>query len=278
MGQSMVLVSGSMTIQEGTLLRLEGPITWTIEPGASVSNSGVIDLGTEATLVEPLGGPIQGLGTERATLEANAPFANLVPGGLGLQMTSSDASGPFTIVRGHVPFVLPEGDHSIARWYSIASPSSPSASMDLVMQYDESELGLLEESVLSVFKASTEVGPWTTVAGSLDTDANTLAFSQQYPWAINTAFDEDAPTLSPTLIAQNGFEIWPTVVEDVLNIVSRSQQPIELIEVFDGMGRVVPKVQQGRSTAHHVLEMNGLASGTYFLRVNGSQVFKFRRA
>ena len=60
MGQSMVLVSGSMTIQEGTLLRLEGPITWTIEPGASVSNSGVIDLGTEATLVEPLGGPIQG--------------------------------------------------------------------------------------------------------------------------------------------------------------------------------------------------------------------------
>ncbi|MBL7939097.1 MAG: hypothetical protein JNL43_07050 [Flavobacteriales bacterium] len=274
--QPMTLVSGDVVVREGTTLRLEGPIVWTLSDGSSVVNDGIIELGEQASIDEPIGGPISGAGTEHAIIEQAPPYTAIEPGGLGLQLTNSNVPAPIEVVRGHLPFALPEGDPSISRWYTIQSADASGASVDISLGYDPTELNGLQAPDLSLFRSQTEVGPWSSLASVVN--ANTISGSIQYPWGLITAFDANAPTSSPSLVAHSGFHVWPTLALDHLNIVALDGVALEQCEVFDAVGRSAIPTTSGPVGSSLLLDITALAQGSYFLRLNGHAVIKFRKA
>lgn len=275
--QTMTLLGGSAHVLEGTSVRLDGPLEWTIAPGATLVNDGIIDLGANATLLEQQGSPVTGTGVERTQTSSNGPFSGTQPGGLGLTITTADAVGPIEVVRGHSPFSFPEGDPSIARWYTISTAPAPGSAISLMFNYDPTELNGLDAGELSLFTAPVAEGPWSGLASMNDPSFFVLEATLQYPWGTISAFDENAPTTSPTLVAANGFQVWPTVVEDLINIVPSSEERINTLEVFDGLGRSTTIRTTLASTVHGQLHLGGLTPGAYFLRVNGTHTFKFRK-
>ncbi len=275
-GQSATLNSGALTVLEGTTVRFVGPFSFEILAGASVENNGVIDLGSEATLIEPAGGPIVGSGTERSITSNGGPFTNTSPGGLGLTMTSALAASPVEVVRGHVPFELPEGDLGLARWYELNSISG--SDLELTMHYDATELNGLQAEELSAFRSDSENGPWSIMITENDPVQYSLSTSYAYPWGLLSAFDQDVVTASPTLVVADGFSVWPTMVVDVLHVTSLQGPAINTLEVLDGLGRVLPFQRMDHGVDHGVIDCVGLVAGAYFLRVNGNRVFKFRKA
>ena len=119
--QTMQLSSGSLQVLNGTTLTIEGPIEWVISPGSTVVNDGVIDLGTQAQLNEPVGGPVVGTGVERATHVGPGPFAGIEPGGLGAMLSTEDALNDLVVERGHAPYAHSGSVEGVARWYRIES-------------------------------------------------------------------------------------------------------------------------------------------------------------
>ncbi len=275
--QEMSLSSGTIAILPGTSVSLVGPINWTLAPGAVMINDGILDLGTEASLTEQLNAPVTGTGIEQATTGDPFPFVNIEPGNLGLTLTATSGPSPITVVRGHLPQELPQGDQSISRWYQL-EPSSPTFT-DLVLElfYDPTELNGLDGSNLGLFGATALSGPWNALASTADPVTHTVVGTYQGPWDHLTAFDENAPTSFPTLATADGFNVWPTLVEDVLHIVSLSNVPVGTMEVFDGLGRCVDQPTHNGNATSVMLHLSGLSPGAYFLRVNGSRVFKFRK-
>lgn len=275
--QPMTLVTGSVTIQEGTTVRFDGPLIWTLSAGTSVTNNGTIELGAQASLVEPAGGPISGSGTERAVLDNAPPYTSVNAGGLGLELTNSTVPPPIEVVRGHLPFILPEGDPSIERWYAISSAEAQVSSLAVSLGYDASELNGLQANALSLFHSQTEAGPWSALASVVD--ANTISGSIQYPWGLLTAFDANAPTSSSSLVARSGFHVWPTLATDQLNIVALDGALVKQCEVFDAVGRAALPKRSGSFGPSLLLNVSALAPGSYYLRLNGGEaVIKFRKA
>ncbi|HQW06374.1 MAG: T9SS type A sorting domain-containing protein [Flavobacteriales bacterium] len=274
--QTMELPSGTMTIHSGTTLRLESPMTWVLGPDVTLVNDGVIDLGAESILAESAGAPITGTGFERVSPVALGPFDGEEPGGLGLTVTTTSTAGPLVLERSHTPFVLPEGDGSIARSYRIQSPLTNGAAMDLDLRYDPSELNGLDPMRLALFRSPDEIGPWVLLTSTSSPGMNLVSATDLAPWALLTAFDVDAPTGVASMVAEDAFVVWPTVVTDLIHVGARHQGSIRTIEVLDPLGRVIEQDAfgaQDRATLH----LGHLAIGTYFLRVNGSGTFKFRR-
>lgn len=275
-GQQMRLFEGTVTVVEGTSMQLVGPLEWTIDPGASVINNGTIVLGDAAKLFEPAGGPITGTGTETAILTAPAPYSNEEPGNLGLELSSTTGPAPITVVRGHLPRQFAEGDSSIARWYQLQADPLIDGSVDAVLSYDPTELNGLAPNSLSLYRSDDLLGPWTMLASTPNAGINSVSGMLSQPAAFLTAFDMDAPTPSPTLVAQNGFSVFPTVINDVVNVVSLDHQPIQRVQLFDGIGRTVPLAQIQGGVDRVQLALPALASGAYFLRVNDQHAFKLR--
>ena len=272
----MTLVSGNVIVHGGTTVRLEGPVVWTLSDGASVTNDGSIELGTQASIVESLGGPISGAGTERAIIDQPPPYAAVDAGGLGMLITNTTAPAPIDVVRGHLPFALPEGDPSISRWYSLQSEEAPGISIDVSLEYDPTELNGLQAPELSLFKSQTDFGPWSAIASVVT--GNIVSGSVQFPWGLLTAFDANAPTTSPTLVARSGFHVWPTLAVDELNIVALDGALVKQCEVYDAVGRAAIRGRTGSFGSSMVLNVATLSPGAYYLRLNGEVVINFRKA
>lgn len=275
-GQQMRLTSGTVSVAEGTTITLQGPVEWTIDPGAAVVNNGVISLGERAKLFEPVGGPVTGTGIETAVLTTPVPYANEVPGNLGLDLSSTNGPSPVTIVRGHVPRQFPEGDSSIGRWYELQSDAVSNGSIDVVLAYDPTELYGLAPANLSLFNSDDTTGAWTLMASTPNAGNYTVSGTWFQPSMFLTAFDVDAPTPSSSLVAQNGFNVFPTLVEDVVHVVALDHQPIQRVELFDGVGRTVPIHAIQRGVDHVQILLPGIGPGAYFLRVNAQYAFKLR--
>jgi len=272
----MRLISGTVNVVEGTTVTLEGPLEWTIDAGAAVVNNGLISLGETAKIFEPASGPVTGIGTETAVMTAIVPFANEEPGNLGLDLSSTNGPSPITVVRGHIPREFPEGDSSIGRWYELQTTPMLDGSIDVVLAYDATELNGLAPNSLSLFSSGDTTGPWNLLASIPDAGNNTVSGSWFQPGGFLSAFDMDAPTPVPTLVVQNGFNVFPTVVNDVVHVVALDHQPIDRLELFDGIGRTVP-IDPIRSGVDHVqVELPSLGTGAYFLRLNNQHVFKLR--
>lgn len=276
--QDVHLLTGSMTVQPGTSLRLQGPLNWIIEPGAVVINDGVIDLGEQGVLSEPVGSPITGSGTELARTPTTSPAVPAEPGGLGLLMTPSAAVGPVDLERWHQPLSLPGGDMSISRWYRIIATETPGTSMEFELHYDATELNGLDPNALGLFEGEAVNGPWTGLSSLSTPSESTVVATDQSPWSLITAFDADAPTYSESLVALESFQAWPTLVDDHMNVVCMSNEMLTRIDVIDGLGRVIQSMPMTSASAFTILDLGHLAAGSYLLRVNHVHVIKFRKA
>ncbi|MEZ4791282.1 MAG: T9SS type A sorting domain-containing protein [Flavobacteriales bacterium] len=277
-GQTVDLTGGSLRVSPGTSLRFEGPVTFSIQPGAEVVNDGLIDLGSAATLVEPAGGPITGTGTEVAQIDLDGPIGNEEPGGLGLSLTTDFPAGPVTIIRGHLPRAFPEGDPSIKRWFRIDAPSATAGMANITIAYDPTELNGLSSDAIGLFRSDALDGPWDPLASTNDPVTHLVLGSVTAPFGIYTAFDVNAPTASPSLLATNGLHVWPTLTSELLFIHSTDGTPLGPILVFDGLGRSMPLTAQSATADLVSLDVAGLAAGAYYIRVGDRAIVKFRKA
>lgn len=273
-GQQVDLIGGSLHVMDGTTLRFNGPLEFVIQPGASVVNDGIIDLGGAASVNEPVGAPISGAGVEIARLEDEGPSSAATPGGLGLTLTTGAPSGPITITRGHVAREFPEGDLSIARWFALEAPGA-SGTVDVVMHYDPSELNGLSGSALALFRSAQEDGPWTILPSTAS--ERTVSATLEAPWTFITAFDANVPTASPALFATNGLHVWPTLTTGQVFIHSTDGAPLDALEVFDGLGRTIATQVDQHSATLATMDLSGLAHGPYYLRVNRLTTIKLRK-
>ncbi|MEZ4739560.1 MAG: T9SS type A sorting domain-containing protein [Flavobacteriales bacterium] len=278
MGQSMELLSGSMTVHPGTSLRIQGPIEWTIAGPATVVNNGSIDLGTEARLIEVEGSPIVGAGTEHAVLVAAPPYVSQDPGGLGLSLSTTDGPGTVDIVRGHEPQLLHTSDLSIARWYFISAMGEIGQDLALDLRYDPSELNGLDGADLLIFESTSDTGPWGALPSTVDVGARTVSSTDQYPWAYVTAFDRNAVASVNATSVVSGFQVYPTIVESVLHINTSGEERIITLEVVDGLGRTVWSERTAALGTQARIDLSGLMAGAYFLRINSRYVHRFRKA
>lgn len=275
--QTIDLLGGTMTVAEGTTVQLTGPLQLTIQPGATLVNNGTMDLGTEATLSEPDGNPIRGAGVEVARTVGNGPFSAAEPGALGLTFTATEQEGPVEVIRGHATYYFPEGDPSIARWFSLGAPNGGNGDVQVVLRYDATELNALAGSSLGIFRAPDETGPWLFVSSTNDALAQTVSADLIAPWPVITAFDANAPTASPSLVVQEGIHVWPTLTSGEVFVHALDGTPLDRIDVVDALGRVVPVQIDRRSAVLARLDLSGSAIGAYFLRIDGRSTFKLRR-
>lgn len=275
--QSVELLGGSITVQEGTTIELNGPLEFLIQSDAAVINHGVIDLGTQATVNEPVDGPISGNGIEVSRVTAQGPFSALEPGGLGLTLTTFAPSGPITVTRGHTALTFPEGDPSIGRWFEVEAPEATSGSMDLVLNYDATELGLLQPGSLSLFRATAMDGPWDALPSTNDPGAFTVSSSWVAPWTYVTAFDANAPTASSSLFATPQLQVWPTLTTGLVVVQTRDGSPLGSLELLDATGRSVRSFIDRRSADLATLNIAHASAGAYFLRVGQRTTIKLRK-
>ncbi len=265
--QDMTLVSGDMIVGTGTRVALAGPIVWTIAPGASVVNDGLIAFGEEAVLVEPIGGPITGTGVESAQRHLPGAFNDVEPGGLGLVLGSNSGVDTLVVTRGHVPFATPAGDQSIARWYQVDAAGSQGTALDMELRYDASELNGLLAPDLVLHKTLDTTSNWLAMASF--PGPTSLSAEDQWPWGFLTAFDQDAITSVEAPIAgTHAFSVFPTLVSDHVTIAALGDEPIQHIELMDTRGR---SIVLGNSTmvGDRYLDLSSQASGAFLLRVNG---------
>ncbi|TXI80472.1 MAG: hypothetical protein E6Q44_06950 [Flavobacteriales bacterium] len=275
--QQATLSNGTMHVQEGTTLRFTGPLQFTIGPAGALINDGLIDLGTQAVVVEPVGSPISGSGVEMAVTATDGPFNATAPGGLGLSLTTNTATGPITVTRGHLARVFPEGDPSIARWFRLEAPGGGSAPVDVVLSYDATELNGLSGSAIGLYQSTQEDGPWSSLASTNDAAQYTVSATLPAPWDFITAFDQDAPTASASLVARNGVEVWPTLTHGPLFIQVKDGAALEELDLFDGLGRLVTPAMHQRSSTFASMDLSGLANGPYFLRIGQRTTIKLRK-
>lgn len=272
--QTMTLTGGSVVIEGGTTIELTGPLTWEISPGATVINNGRIELGHDAVIDEPLGGPITGDGTEHALYTSTGPVVDHTPGGLGLSLTTTEALGDVEVTRGHTVQLDGTSTESIARWFELSAPPLPGASMGVRFHYDPVELNGLAESELILHSGEELIGPWVAMTGTPDLPSHDILSSWLSPWGFITAFDQDITTDVPGG-PDLEFMIWPTVTNDVVHVRGRIGASVESLIVMDATGRIVDQVTTVQDVI--TLSVEDYPSGIYLLWVNGIQAFRIVR-
>lgn len=272
--QSTQFLSGSLTIAEGTSLRFQGPGELVIQPGAAIINHGVIDLGDATILMEPVGAPITGGGSETATLNGSGPWNSVEPGGLGLTLSAGELEGPLTVTRGHGPRSFPEGDQSVARWFAIDAPNDPVSEVIISMRYDPTELNGLSPENLGLFRSETVDGPWAAITSTNNGGASTVSGTLATATNHLTAFDANAPTASPYLFATGDLRVWPTLACCEVMVQAQNGLVLNDLEIFDAVGRLQRTSTTASSDQLAVIDVSGLARGIHHLRVNRQVTIK----
>ena len=168
----------------------------TLTSGDLDINSKALSLDGAATLNESSGNTCKN-GTINATVSLNAPSSNNVCG-MGAEITSSANLGSTTITRGHI-VQTGNGNNGIERYFDITPTNNSGLNATLVFHYDDSELNLLTESELILFKSTDSGTNWTMMGGTVNTTNNTV-----------------------TLVGLDGFSRW-TLAASTLPL------PVELI-------------------------------------------------
>ncbi len=158
MNHSQIVVNGSLVLTDGTLHLGGYPL----------------ELGPAATLTESAGNTVNS-GIIWATRTLTGPNGVNV-GGLGFVITSAADLGETTINRRWFPFSS-GSNQGIRRSYTVIPTNNAGLDATIVFTYDDSELGDLVESELTLFCTTDDGTTWTMMGGALDTDQNTLTLS-----------------------------------------------------------------------------------------------------
>jgi hypothetical protein len=270
---SMTLANGGMTILSGTTLVIEGPILWDIAPGAALVNHGTVDLGTQARITEPVGGPITGSGTERSKFPLDTGASGQEPGGLGLTVTLPPLNDTLLLTRGHVPRNAGGQVESIARWYGFEATSLFGVPFNVSFRYDDTELNGLLPDVLTMHVSPSLGGPWANLPTVNDVAGRTLTSGLDDVGIYITAFDPDQTTALSDIPTDTPYRVWPTAASNVLFVQALIQVGVAKLEVIDASGKVVMVISNVGFTDEPVhIDISSLPAGGYFLRVNGTHV------
>lgn len=275
--QDMVLVGGTMTVENGTRMVLDGPIQWTIAPSATLVNDGRIELGDLGSVLESLGNPITGVGTEHALFNSLVPAVDIAPGGLGLSLTMNEALGTIELVRGHTVQMEGSGAESIARYFQLLCIPVVGASIDIGFHYDPAELNGSVESDLLLHSGEVLGGPWTAMIGTVDVPVQRITTTWSSPWNFITAFDEDITTGVSAIESTSEFLVWPTVSEDVVHVRSNGGVRLAKIALVDATGRTVELFAPNATEGTFTLSVADQGPGIYMLWLNDKQAFRIVR-
>ncbi len=273
LGQDMYFDAGTLHVAGGTEVVISGAITWHLGSGAVVVNDGHIDLGLQAALEETVGAPITGSGIESAQLPDNSPVVAAEPGGLGLTLSTPDAAGGLTVERGHLRQSATNGVLGIARWYGVSSVAPTTEALDMVFQYDPTELYGIDPAVLSLFGATQLGSGWLPLATTGIIGDATLSATDNAPWAFFTAFDLDAATSVSETLTSAAFRVWPTAFDASLSIQG-TNSTIQRVQLLDARGRCVWEERPLQVALFTCALPVDLASGPYLLRVNDHDTFR----
>ncbi len=273
LGQMVAPSGTSLHVDGGTSLRIDAPLTWNIEAGASVVNDGDIVLGSEAVVDEAFGAAITGAGTERTTRDLSTPVSSENPGGLGGIITTNATLGLTQIVRGHMPFTDYSGHMSIARWMDFTPTNNTSLNATLAFRYDPAELnGLAETEQRLHVRASTDI--WSFLSSTVNTGTSTVTTSGLDSLGVFTTFDEELPSGIADATANASFALLGIPGEPRYLKVPAGTRA-KTLEVFAVNGSRIARLSPNWSEGVHSLPEMELAGGVYHLRVNDRINFTF---
>ncbi len=272
----MLLPSGTaLTLDEGTSLRIEAPLTWTFESGSSAVNNGTIVLGPATDLVEAFGAALTGTGTERTTRDLSGPLTDENPGGLGGTLTTNTSLGNTLIVRGHLPFTDYSGHTSLARWIDFTPANNSGLSAALGFRYDPAELnGLVETEQRVHIRAQQDI--WWTLGSAVNTGTHTVTTTGLDSLGVFTTFDTDLPNAISVTPAEGEFALLGAPGEQLYLRVPIGSRA-ETLEIFAMNGSRLASLSPRWGEGLHALPALSAASGVYQLRVNSQRIFSFLR-
>lgn len=272
----MVLPSGTnLTVDEGTSLRVEAPLTWTLETGSGAVNNGSIVLGPDADVYEALGAAMTGTGTERTTRDLSGPLVSEDPGGLGGIITTNASLGTTVIERGHLPYTDYSGHMSIARWIDFSPTNNNGLGATLDFRYDPAELnGLAEAAQRLHIRAGQDV--WWFFGSSVDTGTHTVSAYALDSLGLFTTFDENLPNAVSAEGTLSGFALLGAPGEGLYLRVPNGARA-ETLDVFSINGALIATLAPHWGEGLYALPELASASGVYQLRVNGQRTLPFLR-
>lgn len=274
-GQMLLSNGTELTVDEGTSLRIDAPLTWSLEAGSGAVNNGAIVLGPEANLEEAVGAAITGTGTERTTRDLSAPLASADPGGLGGVLTTDAPLGTTLVVRGHTPYTDYSGQTSIARWIDFTPLNNSGLNATLALRYDPSELnGSVETEQRVHIRAEQDI--WWYLGSTVDIGAHTVAATGLDSLGLFTTFDEDLPNA----MADNGEpSAWALLGAPGEKLFLRVPVGafVRKLDQFAINGTRIATLSPAWNEGLHAVPELLLASGVYLLRVNGQETFRFVR-
>ncbi len=275
LGQMVVPAGTSLTIDEGTSLRIDAPLTWTLQPGSQVVNNGDITLDASAQLDEALGAAITGAGTERITRTLSGPLTDENPGGLGSILTTSASLGSTLVVRGHAPFTDYSGHTSIARWIDFSPANNTGLNATLSFRYDPAELnGLTEAEQRLHIRASQDV--WWYFTSAVNVGDHSVTSSGLDSLGVFTTFDEDLPNSITGSGRGTSFALLGNAGGPMYLRVPAGAQAT-MLDIHSANGMLVAALAPRWDEGVHVLPDLDLSPGVYQLRVNARDNFRFFR-
>lgn len=274
----MLTGSGTtLSIEPGTSLRVEAPVTWAIADGAAVVNDGMIVLGPQAVLQEADGAPITGAGTERCTrvLSSSANAEDL--GGLGLELTTAVPLGTTTVIRGHLPYTDTAEATSIARWYRVLPTTNSGLGALLGFHYDATELNGIDELAQAVHIATVEDTVWNALNSTVSSVDRRVDAGPVDSLGLFTTFEVSIPTGSPVLGAALRPFLTPNPASDRIVLHLPDGARMQRLEVLTADGRPVMRTTMNvRAQEGGIpIAIDGLAPGVYLLRLDGLGTLPF---
>jgi hypothetical protein len=274
--QSMTLASGTMTVQGGTRITLDGPLQWNLAPSATLINDGMIDLGA-GILVEQLNAPVTGSGTETAYHVHGGSTYNVEPGGLGLALSGDSPADTLTISRGHSVQTVNGTINSVARWYRYSAASGTSGDVATTLFVDPSELNGIAANELELYRAEDLSGPWSPMPGPNDPPAFTVSGTFTSADLYLSAFEQDIMTAVASKAPASLLKVWPTISDEQVHVSLDTSSDLNEITVVAPSGQLMPLQITGRTLHGFSLDVSTYASGVYVLRVNGTFTQRFVR-
>ena len=272
----MVLPSGTeLVIDDATSLRVDAPLTWTLEAGSIAVNNGTIVLGSEANLDEATGAAITGTGTERTTRDLTGPLTNENPGGLGGILTTGASLGNTLLVRGHTPFTDYSGHVSIARWLDFSPANNSGLNATLGFRYDPAELNGSSEAEQRIhIRAGQNL--WWYYGSTVNTGTHTVTALGLDSLGTFSTFDQDLPNTISVNDRSVVFALLGAPGEKLYLRVPAGSRAGTL-EMFASNGARITTLSPNWGEGQHALPELPSTPGVYWLRVNGQTSFSFLR-
>lgn len=255
----------TITIAEGTNLRIDPALTWEIASGADVVNNGTIILGPATELSEAAGAAIIGGGTERTTRVFSGPLAGTDPGGLGALITTSATLGTTTIERGHIPFTDYSGHTSISRWIDLSPSNNNGLQATLAFRYDVAELNGVPEAAQQLhIRSANDI--WLHQPGNVNLGDRTVTATDLDSLGVFTTFEE----ILPNAIAERATHGWQATTgsDGAFLLYVPEGSLTRYLALMDAGGRLCAQWKERHAHGWHRLPNDGLPTGVYHLLVN----------